>query len=50
MATAKFVYIQWVGENVKPIHKAIVINHKYDLEDIFYVSFYNNVMIGSIHQ
>jgi hypothetical protein len=39
ISTVKFVYIQWVGENVKPLVKAKISTHKADLEQIFFVSF-----------
>lgn len=38
IATVKFVYIQWVGEGVKPMSKAKISTHKGDIEKIFYVS------------
>jgi len=37
--TVKFVYISWVGDNVKPMSKAKISTHKGALEEMFYVSF-----------
>ncbi|XP_028402756.1 uncharacterized protein LOC114525569 [Dendronephthya gigantea] len=36
ISTVKFVYIQWVGDNVKPLVKAKISTHKADLEQIFF--------------
>lgn len=36
ISTVKFVYIQWVGDSVKPMVKAKTSTHKSDLEQIFY--------------
>lgn len=36
--TVKFVYIQWVGNDVKPLSKAKISTHKGALEEMFYVS------------
>ncbi|CAB4002606.1 1-acyl-sn-glycerol-3-phosphate acyltransferase epsilon [Paramuricea clavata] len=36
ISTVKFVYIQWVGDNVKPLVKAKTSTHKADLEQIFH--------------
>ncbi|XP_046857958.1 uncharacterized protein LOC124451386 [Xenia sp. Carnegie-2017] len=36
ISTVKFVYIQWVGDNVKPMVKARISTHKADLEKIFH--------------
>uniref|UniRef100_UPI003980CBBD hypothetical protein n=1 Tax=Salmonella sp. s54925 TaxID=3159674 RepID=UPI003980CBBD len=36
IATVKFVYIQWIGEFVKPLAKAKVSTNKSDLEEIFH--------------
>lgn len=36
ISTVKFVYVQWVGENVKPLVKAKISTHKADLEEIFH--------------
>ena len=36
--TVKFAYVQWVGENVKPMSKAKVSTHKGALENQFKVS------------
>ena len=38
ISTVKFAYIQWVGENVKPMAKAKVSTHKGALENHFKVS------------
>jgi len=38
--TVKFVYIQWVGNDVKPLSKAKISTHKGALEEMFYVSFF----------
>lgn len=35
IATVKFVYIQWVGESVKPMTKAKISTHKGVVEDLF---------------
>lgn len=34
--TVKFVYIQWVGNDVKPLSKAKISTHKGALEEMFY--------------
>eukprot|EP00118_Oscarella_pearsei_P024639 m.306493 g.306493 ORF g.306493 m.306493 type:complete len:335 (+) comp41296_c0_seq1:75-1079(+) len=36
IATVKFVYIQWVGESVKPMSKAKISTHKSDVEAVFH--------------
>ena len=36
--TVKFVYFQWVGENIKPMQKAQASTHKGGVEDVFKVS------------
>ena len=41
IATVKFVYIQWVGEGVKPMSKAKISTHKGDIEKIFYPTHVN---------
>lgn len=33
--TVKFVYFQWVGENIKPMQKAQASTHKGGVEDVF---------------
>ena len=38
--TVKFVYIQWLGDHVKPMVRAKISTHKADLEQIFHVSFW----------
>lgn len=35
----KFVFIQWVGENVKPMTKGKISTHKSTVEKAFHVSF-----------
>lgn len=35
----KFVFIQWVGENVKPMTKGKTSTHKSTVEKAFHVSF-----------
>jgi hypothetical protein len=39
-STVKFAFIQWVGENVKPVAKAKVSTQKGALENHFKVSWY----------
>ncbi|XP_065830042.1 uncharacterized protein [Oscarella lobularis] len=36
IATVKFVFIKWVGENVKPMSKAKISTHKADVEGVFH--------------
>ena len=43
--TVKFVYIQWVGNDVKPLSKAKISTHKGALEEMFYVSLYMCKMV-----
>lgn len=38
IATVKFVYLQWMGNDVKPLSKAKISTHKGALEEMFYVS------------
>ena len=45
--TVKFVYIQWVGNDVKPLSKAKISTHKGALEEMFYVSLSLLVQHGS---
>ena len=39
IATVKFVFITWVGENVKPMTKGKISTHKSTIEKAFHVSF-----------
>ena len=46
--TVKFVYVQWVGNDVKPLSKAKISTHKGALEEMFYVSLCMNEMVTGL--
>lgn len=39
ITTVKFVFITWVGENVKPMTKGKISTHKSTIDKAFHVSF-----------
>ena len=39
ITTVKFVFITWVGENVKPMTKGKISTHKSTVDKAFHVSF-----------
>ena len=39
ITTVKFVFITWVGENVKPMTRGKMSTHKSTIEKTFHVSF-----------
>jgi hypothetical protein len=39
ISTVKFVFIQWVGEDVKPMSKAKISTHKSEIEKVFVSSY-----------
>ena len=43
--TVKFVFITWVGENVKPMTKGKISTHKSTIEKAFHVSFVIKIIL-----
>lgn len=46
--TVKFVFISWVGENVKPMTKGKISTHKSTVEKAFHVSLIANIALPCI--
>lgn len=45
ITTVKFVFITWVGENVKPMTKGKISTHKSTIEKAFHVSFVIKIIL-----
>ena len=45
ISTVKFVFIQWVGENVKPMTKGKISTHRSTVEKAFHVSLLHCILL-----